>query len=82
MKPQSVLAITATAGRQVVNDICRTLEIDNACSSESGSGVWTMKSDRDNINVETFITSSQEMRLSMVSTSSIDIIEHDSQSSN
>ena len=77
--PQSVLAITATAGHQVIEDICRTLGIDQCdtvspaepskCTNteEGSAGVWTMKTDRENIDVKSFIVGSQELRLSMVS---------------
>lgn len=76
--PESILAITATAGHQVVQDICRTLDIDqcntlpdvnnpsNVGTDENSSGVWTMKTDRENIDVKSFIVESQERRLSMV----------------
>lgn len=78
MEPQSVLAITATAGRQVVNDICQTLAIEGCEVATNGvkgrckttncpCGVWTMNSDRDNINVTCYIAKSQELRLSTVS---------------
>jgi hypothetical protein len=77
IEPQSVLAITATAGRQVVEDICRTLKIERcdtammsveqSCkATDCSCGVWKMKSDRENINVESFIVRTQERRLSMV----------------
>lgn len=76
--PQSVLAITATASRPVVADICRTLGIAQCNSSscvginnrkerECRCGVLTMKTDRDNIDVKSFVFPTQEMRLSMVS---------------
>jgi hypothetical protein len=77
IQPQSVLAITATAGPRVVDDICRTLGIpksDNEASSsvvddahwdETGA-VRVMKSDRDNIDVCCTILSNQEERLSKV----------------
>ena len=76
--PQSILAITATAGHQVVQDICRTLDIDqcntltdvnnpsNVGTDENSSGLWTMKTDRESIDVKSFIVESQERRLSMV----------------
>ena len=77
--PQSVLAITATAGHQVVQDICRTLEIDHCArpadanryseSCEKPSGVWTMKTDRKNIDVKAVVVDTQERRLSMVRSS-------------
>lgn len=78
IQPHSVLAITATAGRQVIEDICRTLDIDrcNTSTTEEGSiicrnlkcrcGVWTTKTDRDNIDVKSLIVATQELRLSMV----------------
>ena len=86
IEPQSVLAITATAGRQVVEDICRTLKIERcdaamtsvkqSCKANNCScGVWKMKSDRDNINVESFIVKTQERRLSMVRNSNCVLIK-------
>ena len=84
--PQSVLAITATAGHQVIEDICRTLGIEKSMSvvdgpdPQSGStevatanpgGLWTMKTDRENIDVKSFMVGSQELRLSMVSNCSL-----------
>jgi superfamily II DNA helicase RecQ len=78
IKPQSVLAMTATAGRQVVQDICSTLgiehchntrDVEKGCCSkaECPCGVLTMKTDRENIDVKSFIVATQERRLSMVS---------------
>ena len=80
--PQSVLAITATAGYQVIDDICRTLGIEQSKSVLDGPdhksnstkdatdnlcGVLKMKTDRENIDVKSFMVGSQELRLSMVS---------------
>lgn len=79
IEPQSILAITATAGHQVVHDICRTLDIDHDAANgnanghsdpcQNPSGVWTMKTDRENIDVKAFVVDTQERRLSMVRTS-------------
>jgi len=71
VQPLSVLAITATAGPQVVQDICRTLSISNtsgvAIDQKTQCGVRLMKTDRDNIDVSCFFLSSQVERLSAVS---------------
>jgi superfamily II DNA helicase RecQ len=76
IQPESVLAITATAGPRVVEDICRTLNITGdptdssvagAPQSDDSDGVRVMKSDRDNIDVSSLILSNQEERLSKVS---------------
>ena len=68
IQPQSVLAITATAGPRVVSDICQALVIqrnDNLESSECG--VRIMSTDRDNIDVKSFVLANQEKRLNKVS---------------
>lgn len=77
IQPQSVLAITATAGPRVVKDICRTLGISGSAGvstsvpgsiqqREDTGGVRVMASDRDNIDVTCLILSNQEKRLSKV----------------
>jgi superfamily II DNA helicase RecQ len=75
IQPESVLAITATAGPRVVEDICRTLNISGSASESEAaagavqsddSGVRVMNSDRDNIDVSCLILSNQEERLSKV----------------
>ena len=72
IQPKSVLAITATAGPRVVTDICRTLNIsisntDEPACDDPNCGVRVTKTDRDNIDVSCFFLSSQEERLSAVS---------------
>jgi superfamily II DNA helicase RecQ len=76
IQPESVLAITATAGPRVVEDICRTLSITGGTadssvagalrSDDTSGGVRVMKSDRDNIDVSSLILTNQEERLSKV----------------
>jgi hypothetical protein len=67
IRPESILAITATAGPRVVNDICRTLNIQSASGfPETDCGVQVMKTDRDNIDVSCFMFSTQEERLKVV----------------
>ena len=76
IQPQSILAITATAGPRVVDDICRTLKIQRNADSrmrdgndQHGSekdGVRVMKTDRDNIDVKCLLLANQEERLSKV----------------
>jgi DEAD/DEAH box helicase/GRF zinc finger len=81
MAPRSVLAITATAGPRVVDDICRTLRIEQptvesttansipSTETRNGLGVLVSKTDRDNIDVKSFFLDTQEERLAMVSVS-------------
>jgi DEAD/DEAH box helicase len=77
--PLSVLAITATAGPRVVDDICRTLKIENTISTpesmnmmrsnntaQDPSGVRVSKTNRDNIDVKCIFLNTQEERLSKV----------------
>jgi ATP-dependent DNA helicase Q4 len=67
IQPKSVLAMTATAGPRVVDDICRTLNITPPSEGVySSPAVQIMPSDRDNINVQSIFLSSQEERLSKV----------------
>ena len=67
IQPKGVLAITATAGPRVVNDISRSLQIQNDSEDESRDGVRVMKTDRDNIDVKCLIMESQGERLDKVS---------------
>jgi DEAD/DEAH box helicase len=76
IEPQSVLAITATAGPRVVDDICRTLQIENGSraaqqfdehsEARGACGVRVSKTDRDNIDVRCLLLNTQEERLSKV----------------
>jgi superfamily II DNA helicase RecQ len=74
IEPQSVLAITATAGPRVIDDICRSLRIaksNDECSalpdeSINTCGVRVSKTNRDNIDVKCLFLDSQEERLSTV----------------
>jgi ATP-dependent DNA helicase Q4 len=66
IQPESVLAITATAGPKVVTDICRTLNIDKNMSEEADNGVRVMKCNRDNIDVRCLLLTSQTERLKKV----------------
>lgn len=63
--PRSILAMTATAGPKVVDDICRTLRIENAADT-SISGVSVSKTNRDNIDVKCLFLNTQEERISKV----------------
>ena len=58
--PSSVLAITATAGPKVVQDICQSLGIK---SHEGEEGVLVLDSRRDNIDVKCHILGSHEERI-------------------
>ena len=68
IEPQSVLAITATAGPRVITDICRTLQIEHGSSSDGTNreGVRISKTDRDNIDVSCHLLDTQEERLAKV----------------
>jgi superfamily II DNA helicase RecQ len=63
--PRSILAITATAGPRVVDDICRTLKIESVRDNPE-KGVRVSKTNRDNIDVKCLFLHSQEERLSKV----------------
>jgi ATP-dependent DNA helicase Q4 len=65
VEPQSVLAITATAGPPIVRDICRYLEIptESEEASDASEGVKILKSDRDNIDVFCKVMENDESRL-------------------
>ena len=70
IQPQSVLAITATAGPKVVSDICHILDIrrdsgtDVIADETPEVCVRVMNCDRNNIDVSCYVLSSQEERLS------------------
>ena len=75
VSPQSVLAITATAGKRVIEDISNALEIHandddglaHGCELHGKSGgVMVLSSNRDNIDVSCCILASHEERLSKV----------------
>jgi ATP-dependent DNA helicase Q4 len=68
IEPQSVLAVTATAGPPIVRDICRYLQIPDGTdgATESEIGVKILKSDRDNIDVFCKIMDNDESRVSLV----------------
>jgi ATP-dependent DNA helicase Q4 len=61
MNPQSILAITATAGPRVVSDICQTIGISNQEES-----IKIIQKGRDNIDVSCQFVASQEERFLMV----------------
>lgn len=80
LNPQSVLALTATAGVPVINDICHTLHIpqcksndkvitdnDKYSPKENDDGTHVLSSNRDNIDVAVSFTNSEEKRLNIVS---------------
>ena len=59
INPEATLAITATAGPRVIDDICKTLSIP-----KEGDGLHVMNSDRDNIEVRSLMLGNQGERLS------------------
>jgi superfamily II DNA helicase RecQ len=65
ISPRSILAMTATAGPKVVDDICRTLSID-ITPDANFSGVRVSKTNRDNIDVKCLFLNTQEERISKV----------------
>ena len=72
MNPQSILAITATAGPRVIEDICQTIGIESSKHPEGNrslgtGGIKVIERGRDNIDVACQFLSSQEERLLMVS---------------
>jgi ATP-dependent DNA helicase Q4 len=68
VKPESVLAVTATASVRVIEDISQQLRLDQGQVSpgEPESGVLVLKTNRDNIDVSAFVLSTQEERLNAV----------------
>lgn len=75
IQPKSVLAITATAGPRVVNDISRSLHIEReGRPKEDATGVRVMKTDRDNIDVKCLLMKSQGERLDKVSTGILPLV--------
>lgn len=74
LEPRSVLAITATAGPEVVMDICNTLTIDHAgekttCSMTDAppNSVKILGYQRKNIEVSAMLLPDHESRLAKVS---------------
>jgi superfamily II DNA helicase RecQ len=68
IQPESILAITATAGPRVVRDISRLLRPndDENLPQDADNRVLVLKTDRDNIDVSSFVLTSQEERLKAV----------------
>lgn len=68
--PQSILALTATAGPPVVKDICHTLGIQPPRENESleqDQETQVLCANRDNIDVAVFYVQNEEERLKRVS---------------
>ena len=68
MEPQSVLALTATAGPPVIDDICSTMRIkvDSLHSSKEDTCVRVMNCNRNNIEVSAQLLDNEEERLQKV----------------
>ena len=73
INPRSVLALTATAGPPVIDDICQSLQIprqlsdgDNSDDQQS-SGLNILRADRDNIDVKACFVDDEDARMRMVS---------------
>lgn len=72
VQPEAILAVTATAGIRVIEDISQQLRLDQdqVPAREPESGVLVLKTNRDNIDVSAFVLSTQEERLNAVRTGS------------
>ncbi len=67
LEPRSVLALTATAGPPVIQDICQALDIQHADTLRDKDGVMVVKADRDNIDVSAVFVSDEIERMDFVS---------------
>lgn len=65
MNPQGILAITATAGPRVIDDICQTIGIET--TKDQMHGIKVIERGRDNIDVTCRFVANQEERFSIVS---------------
>lgn len=67
MQPEAVLAITATAGPRVIQNICNLIGRDqkrhNGAECDADCGTLVLKTNRDNIDVSSFVFESQEQRI-------------------
>lgn len=71
LDPQSVLALTATAGPLVIKDICHTLNIPNTMPARDSNdlidkGVMVLDCNRDNIDVATMVLDNDDNRRSLL----------------
>ena len=71
LDPESVLALTATAGPAVVRDICHVLDIDQGnvedpLSITTDQGIKVLSCDRDNIDVAVHFSLDEEERLNIL----------------
>jgi superfamily II DNA helicase RecQ len=71
MKPQSILAVTATAGPRVIEDISKTLGIQSEAPAENSSlaeddNILVIDKSRDNIDVSCEFVANHAERLEMV----------------
>lgn len=76
MNPQSILAVTATAGSRVIEDICQTIGVPKRGTEEVGKtssdfsyseNVFVINRPRDNLDVVCKYVSNDEERLDLVS---------------
>jgi ATP-dependent DNA helicase Q4 len=74
MKPRSILAVTATAGDRVIQDICHTLGIPSKTNgaTDSEDSILIVDKPRDNIDVNCQFVKSDDERLQMVCPTLID----------
>lgn len=71
LNPRSILALTATAGPPVIEDICHTLGVplkSRETEDPTEDGTKVLSCNRDNIDVAVEFTSNDEERLAKVST--------------
>lgn len=69
LDPRSILALTATAGPPVIDDICHTLRISNLSHESDKSAETSVKvlnCNRDNIHVSAIFLQDEDRRLRMV----------------
>jgi len=65
--PKAVLCLTATAGPQIVQDICTAVNIATTCTTTSDStGIKILSTNRDNIDVHCRLMENEESRLALL----------------
>jgi len=67
LEPRSILALTATAGPPVIQDICQALDIQHTDAVGDEDGVLVVNSDRDNIDVSAVFVKDEIERIDLVS---------------
>lgn len=67
LNPSSILALTATAGPRVIDDICNTLVIPRSTGDPESTGVQVLNPNRSNIDVAVYFLDSDNSRRTLVS---------------